>query len=111
MWLEKYGSTVNNELFYACEQVTGSQFSRLCCSLEEVSNFIPPGFPEAFFANSFRFNEDMCRDYAIKLNSLIETVEAALSERISEFEDAYWHNACLEIGYARRVAPYGGEGA
>lgn len=102
-WLEKYGSSVNNDLFDGCEQVSSSGFAMLCSSLEQVSSFHPPSFPKEYsFAKAFRFNETQCLDYGRKLSSLIKAVESAHVAPISEFEDMYWRNEIFPIGYARR---------
>jgi hypothetical protein len=104
-WLGKYGSMVDADLFDACEQVINSNFSVLGCSLEKFVNFVPPSFPPSFsFGAAFKFDEQMCEDYGSKLSTLIESVERQLPNQISKFEEQYWHNACLGIGYARRAA-------
>jgi hypothetical protein len=103
-WLGKYGSMVDADLFDACEQVINSNFSVFGSSLEHTANFMPPSFPPSYsFTAIFKFDIEMCRDYGLKLISLIETIEGKLPNRISKFEEQYWHNACLDIGYARQA--------
>jgi hypothetical protein len=49
------------------------------------------------------FDRKMCEEHGIALNALIKSVEQKLSKTIRKFEDEYWNNRCLEIGYARRI--------
>lgn len=101
-WLNKYGSVVDADLVAAMENVLNSNFIIVGRSLEQTANFVPPGFPFNYsFVKVFRFNSDMCQDYGIKLSNLIDSVERKLPSPISKFEDQYWHNECLDIGYAR----------
>lgn len=73
------------------------------CGLEDFVNFIPPSFLAAFsVAKTFKFDQTMCHDYGVKLSNLIDVVERKLSKPISKFEEEYWRNACLGIGYARK---------
>ena len=103
-WLSKYSAVVDAGLVDACEQVISSGFVVLGRSLEQTANFVPPSFPSSFsFVRLFKFDLKMCEDYGTKLSRLVASVEQRLPNPISKFEGQYWHNACLDIGYARRA--------
>ncbi len=105
-WLGKYGAVVDADLVDSCEKIISSGFVILGCSLEQVANFVPPSFPPSYsFVRVFKFDPEMCRDYGTKLSNLVDSVEQKLRKPISKFEEQYWHNACLGIGYARRAQP------
>jgi hypothetical protein len=103
-WLSKYGAVVDADLVDASEQVINSGFIILGCHLEQTANFAPLSFPSSYsFVQSFKFDPTMCQDYGTKLSNLVDSVERKLPNTISKFEEQYWHNACLDIGYARRM--------
>jgi hypothetical protein len=99
-WLNKYSATVDADLVETLEQVTSSGFMMLGSSLEQFMQFVPPDFP---FMNAFRFDRAMCLEYGTKLSNLVDAVERKLPKSISRFEPEYWHNAFLDVGYARRA--------
>jgi hypothetical protein len=103
-WLAKYSAVVDADLVDACEQIISSSFIMLGSTLEQVASFTPPSFPPSYsFERLFKFDPEMCRDYGTKLSNLVDLVEHQIRKPISQFEEQYWHNACLGIGYARRA--------
>jgi hypothetical protein len=106
-WLIKYGAVADSDLIAALERVKSSNFLILGCSLEQVTAFVPPSpFPASFqLVKVFRFGSDQCLEYGERLSVVIDCLERNISRSISTFEDAYWHNECLAIGYARRQMP------
>jgi hypothetical protein len=103
-WLGKYSAVVDADFVDACEQVINSGFVVLGSGLERTANFVPPSFPSSYsFVRIFKYDLNMCKDYGTKLSRLVDAVESRLPNPISKFEGQYWHNAFLDVGYARRA--------
>jgi hypothetical protein len=107
-WLSKYGAVADADLVEPLEQVIGSSFMVLSSGLEQITNVVPslPLPAPLPFSKLFTFERSMCQEYGARLSALVDAVERKLPSPISKFEEMYWHNAALGIGYARKAGTH-----
>jgi hypothetical protein len=103
-WLDQNGAIADNDLIEVVEALKIDRFMVLCLNLEASMNTVPPNFPRDFSSvKAFVFPDTTAREFCTLLARLVDLIEQKTDSKIGGFQNEYWHNECLEVGYARRV--------